>query len=117
MFSIGDWRYTKNFESSLFDDNQNLVGTGTLYLEDVKVGDAAQTTASLGVDYDLSNSISLDANYRFVDGLYADYSIEDFDTVDNDGALKLPSYGLVDFGATARFTLLGMDSSFRVNII
>jgi hypothetical protein len=116
MFSIGDWRYTKNFESSLFDDNQNLVGTGTLYLEDVKVGDAAQTTASLGVDYDLSNSISLDANYRFVDGLYADYSIEDFDTADNDGALKLPSYGLVDFGATARFTLLGMDSSFRVNI-
>ncbi|WP_439130787.1 TonB-dependent receptor [Polaribacter sp.] len=116
MFSLGDWRYTKDFESSLFDDNQTLVGTGTLYLEDVKVGDAAQTTASLGVDYNLNDKISFDANYRFVDGLYADYSIEDFDTEDNDGALKLPSYGLVDLGATARFTILGMDSSFRVNV-
>ena len=29
--SIGDWRYTKNFEAELFDDQQQSIGTGTLY--------------------------------------------------------------------------------------
>ena len=31
MLSVGDWRYTQNFSSTLFDDNQNEIGTGTLY--------------------------------------------------------------------------------------
>ena len=50
--------------------------------------------------------------------LYADYSITDseFTQPDNAGALKLPSYGLVDLGSTFRFNLFGNDASFRVNI-
>jgi hypothetical protein len=51
MLSIGDWRYTKDFEAELFDDNQQSVGTGTLYLEGAKVGDAAQFVAYVGVDH------------------------------------------------------------------
>jgi outer membrane receptor protein involved in Fe transport len=102
MLSLGDWTYTKDFEAKLFDDNQQLIGTGTLYLEGAKVGDAAQTTFLLGLDQKLGSNIRVDLDYRFVDGLYADYSITDsaFTQPDNDGALKLPSYGLVDFGAT-----------------
>jgi len=103
MLSIGDWRYTKNFEAELFDENQQSIGTGTLYTKGAKVGDAAQFTAFLGVDHRLGSKIKVDLDYRFVDGLYADYSITDsaFTNPDNDGALKLPSYGLVDLGATA----------------
>jgi hypothetical protein len=112
MVSIGDWRYTKDFEAELFDENQQSIGTGTLYLKDAKVGDAAQFVANLGVDQKIGKKLSMDLNYRFVDGLYADYSItaSDFTQPDNAGALKLPSYGLVDLGVTARmgkFTLRG----------
>ena len=105
MLSIGDWRYTKDFEAELFDENQQSIGTGTLYLKDAKVGDAAQFVAVLGVDQKLGRKINLDLDYRFVDGLYADYSItdSDFTQPDNNGALKLPSYGLVDAGLTGRF--------------
>ena len=39
MLSVGDWRYTKDFEMTLFDDNNEQIGTGTLYLKDFKVGD------------------------------------------------------------------------------
>ena len=42
MLSAGDWKYTKDFSAELFDDNQQSIGTGTLYLKDAKVGDAAQ---------------------------------------------------------------------------
>jgi len=103
MMSAGDWRYTKDFTATLFDDQQQEIGTGTLYLKDAKVGDAAQFVTSLGADYRVGK-VNLDANYRFVDGLYADYNILDdvFTAPDNAGALKLPSYGLVDMGMTTR---------------
>jgi len=115
MLSIGDWTYTKDFEAELFDDNQQLIGTGTLYLEGAKVGDAAQFIAYLGIDQRFGESLNVDLDYRFVDGLYADYSITDsaFTEVNNPGALKLPSYGLVDLGAT--YTM-GMGWSLRANI-
>ena len=112
MLSIGDWRYTKDFTSTLFDANQQEIGTGTLYLKDAKVGDAAQFTANFGIDQKIGKKMNIDLGYRFVDGLYADYSIVDavFTQPDNVGALKLPSYGLADLGLTARlgkFTLRG----------
>ena len=114
MLSIGDWRYTKDFEAELFDDNQQSIGTGTLYTKDAKVGDAAQFVAYGEVDYRLGK-LNLDLGYRFVDGLYADYSITDsaFTQADNDGALQLPSYGLLDLGATLQ---LGKGLSFRANV-
>jgi len=115
MLSIGDWRYTKDFEAELFDENQQSIGTGTLYLEGAKVGDAAQTTALLGIDQRLGDKIRVDLDYRFVDGLYADYSITDsaFTQPDNPGALKLPSFGLVDFGASF---FAGNGWSLRANV-
>ena len=117
MVSLGDWRYTKDFTSTLFDANQNEIGTGTLYLKGARVGDAAQTTANLNVDYGVGK-FNFDFGTRFVDGLYADYSIVDdvFTSPDNAGALKLPSYFVSDAGVTARFRLFGNDATFRVNV-
>ena len=114
MLSLGDWKYTKDFEATLFDENQQAVGTGILYTDGAKVGDAAQITALVSLEKRFGR-LNLDLDYRFVDGLYADYSITDsaFTQADNPGALKLPSYSLVDFGGTYYF---GTGWSLRVNI-
>ena len=114
MLSIGDWKYTKDFEAELFDENQQSIGTGTLYTKGAKVGDAAQFTSYAEVDYRFGK-FNVDLGYRFVDGLYADYSITDsqFTEANNAGALKLPSYGLVDLGLTYQ---IGGGLSFRTNI-
>jgi len=118
MLSLGDWRYTKDFESVLFDDNQNEIGSGILYTKGARVGDAAQTTAFFSADYKLAKALSLDLGVRFVDGLYADWGVvdSDFQNADNAGALKLPAYSLVDLGATSRFDLFGHDASLRLNV-
>ena len=118
MASLGDWRYTKNFEAEIFDDNNNLLGNATLYTEGAKVGDAAQLTGNLGVDYRITKGLNVDLGYRYVDGLYADYSINSsaFLSEDNLGALQLPSYSLVDLGITSRFGLLGNNATFRLNV-
>ena len=114
MTSLGDWRYTKDFTAELFDDNQALIGEGTLYLKGAKVGDAAQTTAYFSADYKVAKTTSIDLGLRLVDGLYADFSIVDdeFYAPENRGAVKLPSYGLLDLGATTRLN----KWTVRVNI-
>lgn len=113
MLSLGNWRYVNDFTSAVFDDNNNQVGQGTIYAKGAKVGDAAQFVTYLSADYRMGN-VTLDLGYRFVDQLYADYGIDDNEllTPNNRGAVKLPSYGLVDLGATAYFG----DFSVRANI-
>ena len=114
MLSVGDWRYTKDFTSELFDANQKSIGTGTLYLKDAKVGDAAQFTANVSADYRIGKA-NFDISYRFVDELYADYNIVDdvFKTDNNAGPVQLPSYGIVDLGLTYQ---IGGGLSLRTNV-
>jgi outer membrane receptor protein involved in Fe transport len=118
MVSLGNWQYTKDFTATLFDANNQQIGEGTLYLKGAKVGDAAQVTANFMADYKLGDALNLDVAYRYVDGLYADYAVTDaiFTQPDNAGALKLPSYGLVDLGATYGLKLGDNRLSIRVNI-
>ena len=118
MMSIGDWKYTDDFTSTLFDDNNNEIGQGTLYTKDAKIGDAAQFTAFFEADYKVMDNLSFDLGLRIVDGLYANYSIVDSDFLqpDNEGALKLPSYSLVDLGSTYSFDLFKTRSSLRLNV-
>ncbi|SNT11308.1 TonB-dependent Receptor Plug Domain [Ekhidna lutea] len=117
MVSAGNWRYTKDFDATIFDENNSPSGTAFIYAKDAKVGDAAQFTSFISADYRF-NIVSVDLSYRHVDGLYADYNIADseFLSPDNNGALKLPSYGLVDLGVTARFEMFGTNGTFRANV-
>ncbi len=117
MLSIGDWRYTKDFDAAVFDDNQVQIGTGTLYTKDAKVGDAAQFVSYVEADY-RTGRFNFDLGWRFVDDLYANYSITDSDFLqpNNKGAVKLPSYNLMDLGSTYNFSLFGNDASLRLNI-
>ena len=111
MVSIGDWRYTKDFTAELFDANNQSIGTGTLYLKDAKVGDAAQFTAGLGIDVQIAERFSMDSDVRFYDNLYADVGA----VKEN---LKVPSYHVVDFGMSYKM-YLGDDGdslNFRLNV-
>lgn len=118
MLSVGDWKYTKDFSSTLFDDTNTQIGTGTLYTKDAKIGDAAQFVSFIQADYSVGDNLFFDLGWRNVNNLYADYSIvdSDFTNANNQGALKLPAYNLIDLGATYRFNLFGNNTSARLNI-
>src|SRR5690606_15654854 len=56
MLSLGDWKYDGTSTSNRYDSANNPVAGGTattLYLDGVRVGDAAQTTAALGATYEI----------------------------------------------------------------
>lgn len=117
MVSVGNWEYDGDASGDLFDDAQNKIGTGTLYLDGVKVGDAAQFTARLGVQVKPAKGLSIDASVRYADQLYAAISADDFDAPDHEGSLQLPSYYLADAGLSYFFPLKGKQSlSFRFNV-
>jgi hypothetical protein len=122
MFSFGNWEYKGNSTSTRYDNANNPIGGGkpsTLYLDGVKVGDAAQMTAAVGASYEVLTRVFLDANYNYFDNLYAAISPGSFTNVDNKGSLELPSYGLMDAGFSYKM-LVGAKKdksvNFRVNV-
>ena len=123
MASLGNWEYQGNPSGTLFDQNATAIGTLVLDLDDVKVGDAAQFTARLGFDFQLTDSFSIDYNQRFVDRLYAQLNADDFaidpntGTTDAEGSLRLPGYSVSDFGASYNWTLKNNNRiNFRLNV-
>jgi hypothetical protein len=123
MFSMGNWKYGSNVEANYQDDNNVVITnpsgevfTETLYIDGLKVGDAAQTTASIGASFEIVERLKIDGNYRFVDELYATIDPVNFRTqaANDKGSLLLPSYGLVDAGFSYKM-LVGKNKSNSVN--
>jgi hypothetical protein len=123
MVSLNDWQYGGNVETTFFDNDQNPIivdgveQTHILYLDGVKVGDAAQFTAWLGLDYKIIKGLNFDLGFRYADRLYADISPESFTNEDHEGSLQLPAYYLLDGGLSYFFDINGKSGLlFRVNM-
>ncbi|WP_034920096.1 TonB-dependent receptor [Gillisia sp. CAL575] len=119
MLSVGDWEYKDDVQANFVDDSQDPipgVEAGILSLDGVKVGNAAQFTASAGADYEIINNLKVDATYRFADNLYADYDAPAaLDNPDFD-VFELPSFGLLDLGVSYGLDLGENRLGFRVNV-
>lgn len=122
MISVGNWVYEGNSTSNRYDANNEPISGGTsttLYLDGIKVGDAAQTTASIGASYEVLTRVFLDANYRVAENLFASIDPSKFGSATNKGTLELPSYGLMDAGFSYKM-LVGKNQSdsvnFRINV-
>ncbi len=118
MVSVGNWVYGGDVTGSALDDNGNKVGELSLFLDGVKVGDAAQSTARLGLTVQPINNLYIDASVRNASNLYAAISADDFDAADHNGSLKLPSYSLVDAGISYKLPIgdNGNGLNFRLNV-
>ncbi|MFT4661043.1 MAG: hypothetical protein ACI8XB_001314 [Patiriisocius sp.] len=119
MLSVGNWVYGGNVEPDYVDDNgssiENIISEKEISLDGIKVGDAAQFTTRLGLDYKPSRGLTLDASWRLVDDLYSGLFIEEPEL----GALKLPSYNLMDAGISYKLLLDDKNAqslSFRLNV-
>lgn len=123
MFSYGIWEYKGNATVNAYYQADNTPVPGftnvPVYMDKVKVGDAAQVTASLGASYEVLTRVTVDANYNYNDKLYAGLSPVNFTSANNKGALELPSYGLMDAGFSYKMlTGKNKDKSvnFRLNV-
>ena len=114
MFSAGNWKYHGNANGQIYDENNNPVdvqGTGantkTLAIDGVKVSDAAQTTAALGLTVKPVKALSVFGTWRYAGNLYSVFNFTNYIALADGsapatakGALKLPDYNLFDLGAS-----------------
>ncbi|WP_336965349.1 TonB-dependent receptor [Chryseobacterium contaminans] len=124
MFSLGDWYYKGNATATLFEDSTNqplnfpgsTSNEATLYLDKVKVGDAAQMTAAVGVTVKPVRNLSFDATWRNTNNLYASLDAFNFRTqaAAQRGTLELPSYNLFDLGLSYRINLNNKQQYFTI---
>ncbi len=120
--SIGDWRYNSNAEAKIFNDDQQEVPglSKTLYLENVKVGNAAQLTWGASAKwYTPISNLSIDLTYNNMNNLYHDFDAASstFNDPDNEGAAKLPNFWLMDAGVNYVLNFKKNQSlRFRANI-
>ena len=105
MLSVGDWRYTKDVNVDFYDQNNQYVQSGTVYLKNVKVGNDPQFTAAWGVRYNPVQGLYFDVRQFYVDKLYAKIDLNSFQDPNNKGSLQLPDYSLVDASATYKFDI------------
>jgi iron complex outermembrane recepter protein len=118
MGSMGDWRWQDDVQAALFDQDQNLVDSINVFAAGIHVGDAAQTTAAVGINYEILPDLKFGFDYNYYDRLFADYDIEDRTKPELSGvdAWRVPDYHLFDFNIRYYFKLGDFKSSLNANI-
>jgi|GEM_PF-36590 len=117
--SFNDWQWENNVSTDIFDDNNNNVATVDLFIKDLKVGNAPQQQYSILGEYSGFRGLKLDAGWQFFDKHYADFDVTDRTSSADEGvqAYNLPSYGLVDAGASYLVPVSDIfDLRFRANV-
>jgi outer membrane cobalamin receptor len=117
MLSLGDWEYGGDATGKAFDDSQTFIRDVTLYLDEVKVGDAAQFTSNLEMIVRPCEGLKLSASWYTASDVYAFISADDFDSPDHQGSLRLPTYNLMDTGVYYNYRMNDSQTiSFAINV-
>jgi outer membrane cobalamin receptor len=120
MISVGDWRWKNDVDQvQILDENQVVVGTiNKLYIADLKVGDAAQTTLALGGSYEILDGLKVGLSYNYFANLFANYDPTTRTSSEDAGVqpLELPDYGTVDANMKFDFNIGSLDASLIGNV-
>ncbi len=124
MLSLGDWTNDNDLiDQKIFDEDQNERGTLDLLVAGLKVSDAAQTTAALGMLYKFWDKTSITVDYNYFADLYSQINILDraeFDSsnpVERKGnSWKAPSYSTVDASLRHGFNFGEFDTTVTARV-
>lgn len=118
MFSYGDWSWKDDLIAEIFDENQEFIDSIEVYAGGLRVGNSAQTTAALGVNYEVLPNLRLGFDVNHFDRNYADFNVEDRGDIMSRGqqSWQLPAHQLVDLNLRYRFKIAGLDATLISNI-
>ncbi len=126
MASVADWTWnTSIINQEAFNQEQQSLGYVNGIIDDVKVGDAAQTTAALGILYRFWENSSITVDYNYFGDLYADFDIgtdvsddpiavEDIPVLGD--AWEIPDYHTVDASIRHGFKFGSFDTTLTLRV-
>jgi len=111
MLSLGDWEWDNDVLGvEIFDEEQNLIDVVDLYIAGLKVSESAQTTAALGLDWEILEKTHFTVDYNYFGNLYAQYDPNDRGTP-GPQAWKAPDYATFDAGLRYNFKIGKFDTT------
>jgi len=114
MVSVGDWKWNADAQGVIIDEG--TTEEINITLKDIHTGNSAQTTAAIGVNYEILPKFKIGADFNYYDNLYADFDITDRTSGDNADSWKMPAFGLLDFNANYKFKLGKLDAILIGNV-
>ena len=119
MLSLGDWKWDNNLENvPVFNENQEEVTTLSLPIKGLKVSNAAQTTAALGMLYKFWDKTSITLDYNYFANLYARIDVLNYANATEapSDSYKVPSYGTVDASLRHNFNFGAFDTTLTARV-
>lgn len=118
MVSLGNWEWANNvLDAQVFDEENNPVGDPiNLYIEGLKVSDAAQTTAALGLNWELMDKTYFTVDYNYFGNLYADFDPNDRTKENEPQAWKAPDYSTFDASIRYGFDFGPFDATLTARM-
>lgn len=111
MLSLGDWTWDNDvLDVEIYDEEQNLIDVVDLYIAGLKVSESAQTTAALGLDWEILDRTHFTVDYNYFGNLYAQYDPNDRGT-EGPQAWKAPDYTTFDAGLRYNFKIGSFDTT------
>lgn len=113
MFSWGNWLWGSKAKYDVYDEAQKLLSSGEVDLKGVHVGNAAQITAALSIDWEMFHNLHIKGTLNYFGKNYADFEPTQRIQKNKQGELeaytgdswKMPNYALVDLYANYRFPI------------
>jgi len=118
MASFGDWKYIDDVRFQQFDDQNNLIGEFNAFVKDVNVGNSAQTTVAIGVNYRLFNkfNVGLDGNYFGRNYANFDPSTRTGSDASGVNAWQIPDAYILDCNLGYNFKIANLKSRISGNV-
>ena len=111
MLSLGDWTWDNDVLGvEIYDEEQNLIDVVDLYIAGLKVSESAQTTAALGLDWEILDRTHFTVDYNYFGNLYAQYDPNDRGT-EGPQAWEAPDYATFDAGLRYNFKIGSFDTT------
>tara|TARA_B110000046_G_scaffold185997_1_gene231166 strand:+ start:5075 stop:7615 length:2541 start_codon:yes stop_codon:yes gene_type:complete len=119
MLSLGDWKWDNNLEDvPVFNENQEQVTTISLPIQGLKVSNAAQTTAALGMLYKFWDRTSITVDYNYFADLYARIDVLNYTNATEapEDSWEAPSYSTLDASLRHSFKFGNFDTTVTARV-
>lgn len=113
--SLGDWRWKNDVNALLYNDNQVLIDSTSVYVKDIKVGDAPQFTVGFQGELRLLRDWTININWMYYGNLYANFDPAGRNNPnDRSQPYKIPDYSMADLHLSYNFNIgnIAADAGF-----